>query len=146
MLYSFQSKNTSEYVVTTTQDVNGDVVRTITGQPVLPGLTTHFLAELMLLLFFCITGSVTEATIKGFDFNHLYVAYQKDSNNAGLTWSDKEYKWIIRETPQGTKVITPANGDDLYWVGEVGVTEVLARPGKDIRPPQNEWIVVGLEA
>ncbi|KAF8802131.1 hypothetical protein BYT27DRAFT_7341499 [Phlegmacium glaucopus] len=136
MPYIFQSKNTREYVVSARGDVDGDVVKTIPEKQSIPDLTT------LLTVTPNIEGPATVATIKGFD---LYIAYQGDVDTVKpLVWSNKEYKWVITQTPQGTTVITPADGQDLYWVAEVGRPEVLAKPGRDIVPPQNEWIVVGL--
>ncbi|KAF8802142.1 hypothetical protein BYT27DRAFT_7197221 [Phlegmacium glaucopus] len=118
MPYLFQSKNTNQFVVSAIQDVDGDVVRTVQDHKSFPELSTFLNVEPG------ISGPITEATIKGFN---LYVAYKGDLDSARpLTWSDKEYKWIIRETAQGTKVITPANGDDIYWVGDLGIAEVVS--------------------
>ncbi|KAF8802133.1 hypothetical protein BYT27DRAFT_7197205 [Phlegmacium glaucopus] len=131
MPYTLQSKNTGEYVVTSRQDVNGDVVRT--AVPNQDDLSTF------LTITPDIGGPVTVATIQGFN---LYVSNQTTvAVGRPLTWSDKEYKWIIRETGQGTYVITPDDGEDLYWVSDFGKPEVVGKPGKDIQPPQNEWFL-----
>ncbi|KAF8816409.1 hypothetical protein BYT27DRAFT_7208380 [Phlegmacium glaucopus] len=143
--YRFQSKNTREYVVTMIRDAPGDVVRTTKDENSIPDISVVHILQLYHFLILTvnpdITGDVTTATITG--FKNFYISLQGDAENAVLTWSKEEYKWIIRATGQGSSVITPANGADRYWVGEIDIQEVLAKPGKDVQPPQNEWFLVG---
>ncbi|KAF8805759.1 hypothetical protein BYT27DRAFT_7257944 [Phlegmacium glaucopus] len=105
------------------------------GERTIPDLS------MMLTVTPVITGDITEVTIKG--FNNLYISLQGDGENTKLTWWDKEYRWIIRATGQGTNVIsTPANGDDLYWVNELNLGAfVIVKAGRHIKPLQNEWMV-----
>ncbi|KAF8809437.1 hypothetical protein BYT27DRAFT_7187733 [Phlegmacium glaucopus] len=132
--YRFRSKNTGECIVTSKHDVNGNAVKTVMGDHTIPDLS------MMLTVTPAITGDITEVTIKG--FNNLYISLQGDAENTKLTWCDKEYKWIIRATQQGTNVITPADGHDLYWVNELNLGAfVVVKAGRHIQAPQNEWMV-----
>ncbi|KAF8816410.1 hypothetical protein BYT27DRAFT_7183952 [Phlegmacium glaucopus] len=131
--YHFKSTSTNYYVTSTEHDANGQIITTVNGKDSVPDNSTLTVSP-------AIEGEVTTVTIIG--VNNLYVALQGDAENTKLTWSDKEYQWIIRATQQGTYYINPANGDDLYWFDEFGIgAVVIAKAGKDVKPPEAEWVV-----
>ncbi|KAF8814957.1 hypothetical protein BYT27DRAFT_7204781 [Phlegmacium glaucopus] len=115
---TFQSKLTGQYIVSERQDVDDSVVRTIPEQQSIPDLTVF------LTVTPPVEGLATIATIQGFS---LYIAYKGDLDIVKpATWSDKEYKWVIRKTAQDSYVITPADGQDLYLVVVAGNAEVVS--------------------
>jgi len=134
--YHIQSKNTLFYVISTDADKPGQKVDTKPGKNSIPPNSTLNVSPI-------VEGTITVATIKG--VNGLYVSLVGDAENTKLTWSPTAYLWNVTITQTGpeTYYVTPATGQDLYWFDEfsVGVgNHIEVRFGKDIRPPQSEWI------
>jgi len=134
-MYRFQSVNTKFYVISTVNDKVGQEVDTRPGKDSIPA--NSILHSNVAVGHGPVIAEITGAT-------GLYISLKGVADRTKLTWSDEKYFWLVNQTSQGTYVIAPANGADLSWFDEfdVGVgNHVEVRPGRDIKPPQNEWAI-----